>query len=178
MAKEGVILSRSMYERLVKMLDEHEHARPERYVQPPLMRRPMDSGGYFIRAQITKHTLLDSPVARWGYDWQQVDVTAAGGIQVTTNGLTGTYAAGTHAFNLHEYANVEQRAGVQGDGVDQESDDYQSTSFNLLPIGGGSLTTGDSANSVIVWIKIARDVEGNLIREFSAVNAHDGECDG
>ena len=174
---DGVLLSREMYEKLVKLLEASASARPPRYVEPPRIRRPVESPatGFFL-AQITHHTQLDSPIARWGYDWQQVARAADGSVAVVEDGRSGSWAAGGYAYNIHEDSNVDQRDGVQGDGVDQTESGYQATSYNLLPIGGGALTTGDSANNVTVWMKTGRTTTGEVVYEFAAMNAHGGTC--
>lgn len=137
-------------------------------------RRPLRSRRFAIpiRIGITGWQLFSGQTAQWKYSWRQVERLPTGRFQFKSGGLVGTF---THwyAINLTEGFNVQQRAGWQGNSINEARTGYPA-GFSLQPVGGG--TGGVVGCTVVVLAIWMPDTSGTLLPEFTYPNAEDGSC--
>jgi hypothetical protein len=112
-------------------------------------------------------------VARWKYAHQEVEIDPADGLVDVSGGESGTTTE-DYALNLQEFNNIAPRTGTQGTSVNETRPDYLDTSFNLMPVGGGS--AGTPANQVLVWMTKWFRNDDTSVYLFKDPSAHDGDC--
>lgn len=116
----------------------------------------------WVLAKITGATAITGQTNRWEYDWEEVELTAAG-VQTRSGGLTSTNTA--KALNLCELSNDGGTAGDKHEGPGWNVYDAPA-GFDLREIKG--------APAVQMWSM--RDSAGTLRWFFSLANVLDGAC--
>jgi hypothetical protein len=124
-----------------------------------IVRRVAD-GLVRILARITGSTSIASN--QWEYDWEEINITDAGAIEVVSGGRTS--AASGKARNGIEFPNTG--SGVEGNGVDRG---YLPMSFTMRPIVSGNVVVLEGP-----FGRAAMPTAATWL--FAIPNADDGPC--
>ena len=121
-----------------------------------------------------------STIARWKYEWLEVEYNTARSTLPVVDGRSGSIEDGLWAINILETHNTINDATSPSAtwqssvNVDIGSDDFPD-GITVQPIGGG--TSGTIGRRVTVWMREARDVDGNLFYWFSMASSVFGPCE-
>lgn len=148
------------------------------------IRRQVDHFPMFW-ARIVAWTPMDGAFNRYLYTWEEVELNDLV-FRLKDGGRNGGFPnygdSFDYALNLCEAFNVADRAGVQGNSINQAGGAYP-LGFSLQPVGGTRSAASlpglnQAANTVVVEMRWMATVGGSrsMRKVFEYQNADDGRC--
>lgn len=132
-------------------------------------------------ARVTGWSPLGTSESRWLYSLRRIGISVSYELVDLDASDFATLPtppddAGDPAINVRELTNINQGTGVQGDGINQLSDENNTypSGFQLEPLGSGA--DGVPANSVVVVYWRGCLTNGQPVWMCCEPNPHNGTC--